>query len=63
MQLIIYQNGCKTIGFSNGKGQSAKMNSVICNIQKKGKLKESLFYIWDEPAYIGMCNYFRRNFL
>lgn len=30
MQLIIYQNGCKTIGFSNGKGQSAKMNSVIC---------------------------------
>ena len=28
MQLIIYQNGCKTIGFSNGKGQSAKINSV-----------------------------------
>ena len=28
MQLVIYQNGCKTIGFSNGKGQSAKINSV-----------------------------------
>ena len=37
MQLIIYQNGCKTIGFSNGKDQSAKINSVNCNIQKKGK--------------------------
>ena len=28
MQLVIYQNGCKAIGFSNGKGQSAKINSV-----------------------------------
>lgn len=40
-----------------------ELASLLCNIQKKGKLKESLFYIWDEPAYIGMCNYFRRNFL
>ena len=38
-----------------------ELASLLCNIQKKGKLKESLFYIWDEPAYIGMCNYFRRN--
>ena len=28
MQLVIYQNDCKTIGFSNGKGQSAKINSA-----------------------------------
>lgn len=29
-----------------------ELASLLCNIQKKGKLKESLFYIWDEPAYM-----------
>ena len=29
MQLIIYQNGCKTIGFSNGKDQSAKLTLPV----------------------------------